>query len=89
MVVSVACASSYAHVDGVRLEYEVVGSADAPPMVLLHALGERGADWAQVAATFAERLTGSGCQESHWQAPQWAAQSLTWWQWNGPLWSSA
>ena len=43
-------------VDNIRLAYEVVGSAEAPPMVLLHALGERGADWEPVAATFAKRF---------------------------------
>jgi 3-oxoadipate enol-lactonase len=43
-------------VDDIRLAYEVVGSADAPPMVLLHALGERGADWEPVAGTFARRF---------------------------------
>jgi 3-oxoadipate enol-lactonase len=55
MVASMA-ASFKVRVNGVRLAYEVAGSADAPPMVLLHALGERGGDWAQVAATFAERF---------------------------------
>lgn len=39
---------------GVRLAYEVTGVQDAPPMVLLHALGERGTSWTQVAARFAE-----------------------------------
>lgn len=33
---------------------DVVGVPDAPPMVLLHALGERGTDWGPVAARFAE-----------------------------------
>jgi 3-oxoadipate enol-lactonase len=32
-------------VDGVRLACQISGATDAPPMVLLHALGERGADW--------------------------------------------
>src|SRR5712691_8982051 len=41
---------------GVRLAYVVCGSPDAPPMVLLHALGERGASWAPVTARFAERF---------------------------------
>lgn len=40
----------------VRLAYTVSGEPDAPPMVLLHALGERGADWAPVARTFAGRF---------------------------------
>ncbi len=41
---------------GVHLAYEVSGGAEAPPMVLLHALGERGASWAPVTARFAERF---------------------------------
>lgn len=40
----------------VRLAYTVAGEPDAPPMVLLHALGERGADWAPVIGRFAERF---------------------------------
>lgn len=39
---------------GIHLAYQVSGAADAPPMVLLHALGERGASWAAVTAQFAE-----------------------------------
>lgn len=38
---------------GVRLAYDVWGAADAPPLVLLHALGENAADWAQVAPVLA------------------------------------
>jgi pimeloyl-ACP methyl ester carboxylesterase len=38
----------------VQLAYEVHGPADAPPMVLLHALGERRTSWAPVV----ERFTG-------------------------------
>jgi len=34
---------------------EVVGDPAAPPMVLLHALGERGSDWTPVTPAFAER----------------------------------
>jgi 3-oxoadipate enol-lactonase len=41
---------------GIRLAYQVSGSPDAPPMVLLHALGDRGAGWAPVTAQFAERF---------------------------------
>lgn len=41
---------------GVRIAYDVAGDPAAPPMVLLHALGERGADWAPVTARFAERF---------------------------------
>ena len=40
----------------IRLAYAVTGEPGAPPMVLLHALGERGADWAPVAGRFAERF---------------------------------
>jgi 3-oxoadipate enol-lactonase len=42
--------------DGIRLAYEVGGAPGAPPMVLLHALGERGRDWAPVSDRFAERF---------------------------------
>jgi 3-oxoadipate enol-lactonase len=38
-----------------RMSYEVAGDPAAPPMVLLHALGERASDWAPVAPAFAER----------------------------------
>ena len=38
---------------GVRLAYKVWGSPDAPPLVLLHALGEGAADWDGVAPAFA------------------------------------
>ena len=40
-------------VNGVRLGYDVTGEPDAPPMVLLHALGDSRADWAPVLARFA------------------------------------
>ncbi len=39
-------------VNGVRLAYEVRGGQDKPPMVLLQALGESGADWAPVTTAF-------------------------------------
>lgn len=39
--------------NGIQLAYEVSGSPDAPPMVLLHALGERAANWAPVAPRLA------------------------------------
>jgi 3-oxoadipate enol-lactonase len=55
MVASMAAGFSV-RVDNIRLAYEVVGSVEAPPMVLLHALGERGADWEPVAGTFAKRF---------------------------------
>jgi len=41
---------------GVHLAYEVSGSPDAPPMVLLHALGDRGSAWAPVTGRFAEHF---------------------------------
>ena len=40
-------------VDGIRLAYRVWGSPDAEPLVLLHSLGDRGADWDEVAPAFA------------------------------------
>ena len=39
-------------VNGIRLAYTVHGAEDKPPMLLLHALGERGADWAPVTTAF-------------------------------------
>ena|SRR5215469_81112 len=39
---------------GIRLAYETAGIRGAPPMVLLHALGERGANWMPVMRRFAE-----------------------------------
>ena len=41
-------------VGGIHLAYEVSGAPGAPPMVLLHALGERAANWEPVTARFAE-----------------------------------
>jgi pimeloyl-ACP methyl ester carboxylesterase len=41
----------------IRLAYQVSGSPDAPPLVLLHALGENAADWDGVMPAFAR----------HWQ----------------------
>jgi pimeloyl-ACP methyl ester carboxylesterase len=43
-------------VGGIRLAYRVAGAADAPPMVLLHALGEQGASWEAVTPAFAWRF---------------------------------
>jgi 3-oxoadipate enol-lactonase len=40
-------------VGGIRLAYQAWGAAGAPPLVLLHALGEGGADWDGVAPAFA------------------------------------
>lgn len=36
-----------------RLTCRVAGRADSPPVVMLHALGETGADWEIVAPAFA------------------------------------
>ncbi len=40
----------------VRLAYQVSGPPGAPPMVLLHGLGERGASWAPVLGALAARF---------------------------------
>ncbi|GIH69578.1 alpha/beta fold hydrolase [Sphaerimonospora thailandensis] len=40
-------------VNGIRLAYRVYGRADAPPLVLLHALGEDSTDWNGVIDAFA------------------------------------
>ncbi len=45
------------YVGGLRLAYRAWGAPGAPPLVLLHALGEGAADWAGVAPAFA----------SHWR----------------------
>ncbi|MGW2822719.1 alpha/beta fold hydrolase [Streptomyces sp. NPDC001443] len=42
-----------ADVGGIRLAYQVSGPPEAPPLVLLHALGEGAADWDVVASVFA------------------------------------
>jgi 3-oxoadipate enol-lactonase len=42
-------------VAGIRLAYRVWGSPGAPPLVLLHGLGEGAADWAGVAPAFARQ----------------------------------
>ncbi|MFF2846581.1 alpha/beta fold hydrolase [Streptomyces sp. NPDC058001] len=54
-------------VDGVRLAYEVSGPPDAPPLVLLPALGENATDWERVVSvlsrsrrTYALDLRGHG-----------------------------
>lgn len=44
----------HADLGGVRLAYELHGVEDAPPLVLLHALGEGRSDWATVVEPFAE-----------------------------------
>jgi len=41
-------------VDGIRLAYEVSGPPDAPPLVLLHALGETAGDWETVRPALAD-----------------------------------
>jgi 3-oxoadipate enol-lactonase len=38
---------------GVRLAYRTWGPAGAPPVVLLHALGEQSSDWTPVASALA------------------------------------
>ncbi len=43
-------------VNGIRLAYTVHGDQDKPPMVLLHALGESGADWAPVTTAFTKHF---------------------------------
>jgi 3-oxoadipate enol-lactonase len=40
--------------NGIRLAYRESGPASAPPLLLLHALGENSADWDQVAAALAD-----------------------------------
>jgi len=40
-------------VRGIRLAYQVSGPPDAPPLVLLHAMGENAGDWDPVAPAFA------------------------------------
>jgi 3-oxoadipate enol-lactonase len=40
---------------GIRLAYRVWGSPGAPPLVLLHGLGDGAADWEGVAPAFAKR----------------------------------
>ncbi|MEV6764493.1 alpha/beta hydrolase [Streptomyces sp. NPDC051105] len=42
-------------VGGVRLAYQVSGPPDAPPLVMLHALGEDATDWDIVAPAFVRR----------------------------------
>jgi pimeloyl-ACP methyl ester carboxylesterase len=44
-------------VNGIRLSYEVAGDPAAPPMVLLHGLGERASDWGPVAPGLAGRYS--------------------------------
>ena len=40
--------------NGIRLAYRESGPISAPPLLLLHALGENSADWDQVAATLTD-----------------------------------
>ena len=61
-------------VGGVRLAYRTWGPAQAPPLVLLHALGEASSDWAPLAEAlasswrvYAPDLRGHG--ESDWAGP--------------------
>lgn len=64
------------------LAYRIWGPASAPPVVLVHALGEDSSDWAVVAAAlaqsrrvFAPDLRGHGA--SNWSAPYTIAQLTT------------
>ncbi|MGF1424979.1 alpha/beta fold hydrolase [Kitasatospora sp. LaBMicrA B282] len=41
--------------DGIRLAYQVAGPPQAPPLVLLHALGERASDWDEVLPALTDR----------------------------------
>jgi pimeloyl-ACP methyl ester carboxylesterase len=43
-------------VGDIELAYDVVGPPDAPPMVLLHALGESAADWVPLLPRLTERF---------------------------------
>jgi len=43
----------YVRAGAIQLAYRTWGPADAPPVVLLHALGEASSDWAPVAAALA------------------------------------
>lgn len=44
-------------VNGISLSYEIAGDPAAPPMVLLHALGERASDWGTVMPALAGRCS--------------------------------
>lgn len=46
----------HAVLGGVRLAYELHGASDAPPLVLLHALGEGRGDWAAVVDRLAQHF---------------------------------
>jgi len=66
----------------VRLAYRTWGPAGAPPLVLLHALGEQSADWAPVAQAlasswrvYAPDLRGHGA--SDWAGPYTIEQLVT------------
>ncbi|MGW3340668.1 alpha/beta fold hydrolase [Streptomyces sp. NPDC001009] len=41
-------------VGGIRLAYQVAGPPDAPPLLLLHALGENSTDWEPLVPVFAQ-----------------------------------
>lgn len=42
-------------IDGIRLAYDVWGAPEAPPLVLLHALGEDATHWVRIAEALAEQ----------------------------------
>jgi 3-oxoadipate enol-lactonase len=55
-MVGVVGSQRYVTVGGIRLAYTVSGNKSAPPVMLLHALGERAANWAPVIDSLAGRF---------------------------------
>jgi 3-oxoadipate enol-lactonase len=55
-MVGVVSSQRYVTVGGIRLAYTVSGDESAPPMMLLHALGERAMKWAPVIDSLADRF---------------------------------
>jgi 3-oxoadipate enol-lactonase len=53
-MVGVMSSQRFVTVGGIRLAYTVSGDEAAPPMILLHALGEGAANWAPVASALAD-----------------------------------
>jgi 3-oxoadipate enol-lactonase len=62
----------YVRAGGARLAYRAWGPGQAPPAVLLHALGESSADWAQVAAGLAPRWRGYAYDQRGHGASDWS-----------------
>lgn len=56
---------------GIRLAYRAWGPGEAPPVVLLHALGESSADWAQVAEALVPRWRLYACDQRGHGASDW------------------